>query len=51
MTPPDVAEKMFALIDLGDLSSLSDRAADGFVIHEQSVLPFGGEWRGRDALP
>jgi ketosteroid isomerase-like protein len=51
MTPLEIAHKMFALIDSGDWAGVAALAADDYVIHEPPVLPFGGAWRGRDALP
>ena len=51
MTPLEIAHEMFARIDQRDWAGVADLTADDYVIHEPAVLPFGGEWRGRDAMP
>lgn len=50
MTPLDVAHAMFACIDAGDWKGLADLTSDDYVMHEPPELPFGGDWRGRDAM-
>lgn len=51
MTPLQLAEAMFAGIDAGDWSVVAELMTEDYVIHEPSVLPYGGDWKGRDALP
>lgn len=41
---------MYDCVGRGDWDSVAEYMADDFVIHEPATLPYGGEWRGRDAL-
>jgi hypothetical protein len=50
MTPLEICDAMFARIAAGDWAGLSDLAHEDYVMHEPPELPFGGDWRGRDAL-
>ncbi len=35
---------------VADWGAIAAVMADDFIIHEPPTLPYGGEWRGRDAL-
>ncbi len=50
MTPLDASKAMYADVAKGDWDAVAGYMAEDFVIHEPSSLPYGGEWRGRDAL-
>lgn len=50
MTPLDASKAMYAEVAKGNWDAVADYMADDFVIHEPASLPYGGEWRGRDAL-
>jgi ketosteroid isomerase-like protein len=50
MTPLDASKAMYAEVARGNWDAVADYMADDFVIHEPASLPYGGEWRGRDAL-
>lgn len=50
MTPLDASKAMYAEVARGNWEAVADYMADDFVIHEPASLPYGGEWRGRDAL-
>lgn len=50
MTPLEASEAMYAAVHAGDWDGVADFMADDFVIYEPTSLPYGGEWRGRDAL-
>lgn len=50
MTPLEASRAMYAEVATGNWSAVAGYMADDFVIHEPSSLPYGGEWRGRDAL-
>lgn len=50
MTPLEASKAMYAAVAKGDWDAVADYMADDFVIHEPASLPYGGEWRGRDAL-
>lgn len=41
---------MYAHVHEGDWAAVETFMADDFVIHEPASLPYGGEWRGKDAL-
>lgn len=41
---------MYAHVERGEWDRVAGFMAEDFVIHEPSSLPYGGEWRGRDAL-
>lgn len=41
---------MYAHVAKGQWDAVAGFMADDFVIHEPASLPYGGEWRGRDAL-
>lgn len=41
---------MYDRLHAGDWDGVETYMADDFVIHEPATLPYGGEWRGRDAL-
>ncbi|MEQ8309979.1 MAG: nuclear transport factor 2 family protein [Sphingopyxis sp.] len=50
MTPLEASRAMYAEVAKGNWRAVAGYMADDFVIHEPSSLPYGGEWRGRDAL-
>lgn len=41
---------MYAHVAKGEWDAVEGFMADEFVIHEPASLPYGGEWRGKDAL-
>jgi len=41
---------MLACIDAGDWAGIMDITHQDYVVHEPPELPFGGDWKGRDAL-
>ncbi len=41
---------MLACIDAGDWAGVMDITHPDYVVHEPPELPFGGDWKGRDAL-
>lgn len=41
---------MYAAVSRGDWAAVENFMAEDFVIHEPPSLPYGGEWRGKDAL-
>ena len=50
MTPLEASKAMYDAVHAGDWNAVADFMAEDFVIHEPTSLPYGGEWRGRDAL-
>ena len=50
MTPLEASKAMYAAVARGDWDEVAGFMADDLVIHEPASLPYGGEWRGRDAL-
>lgn len=50
MTPLEASKAMYADVARGDWDAVAGYMADDFVIYEPPSLPYGGEWRGRDAL-
>ena len=50
MTPLDASKAMYAEVARGNWDAVAGFMADDFVIYEPESLPYGGEWRGRDAL-
>ncbi|KTE04221.1 hypothetical protein ATE68_00775 [Sphingopyxis sp. H038] len=50
MTPLEASKAMYAAVARGEWDVVADFMADDLVIHEPTSLPYGGEWRGRDAL-
>lgn len=49
-TPLDASRAMYDHVSRGEWDCVAEFMAEDFVIHEPSTLPYGGEWRGRDAL-
>ena len=49
-TPLELAHTMLACIDAGDWAGVMAITAPDYVVHEPPELPFGGSWRGQDAL-
>jgi ketosteroid isomerase-like protein len=50
MTPLEASKAMYAAVARGEWDKVADFMSDDLVIHEPTSLPYGGEWRGRDAL-
>jgi ketosteroid isomerase-like protein len=49
-TPLDASRAMYDHVSRGEWDRVAEFMTEDFVIHEPSTLPYGGEWRGRDAL-
>jgi ketosteroid isomerase-like protein len=50
LSPLSASKAMYDHVSRGDWDRVAAFMADDFVIYEPSSLPYGGEWRGRDAL-
>lgn len=50
MTPLETSQAMYDCLHHGDWDGVEAFMAEDFVIHEPASLPYGGEWRGKDAL-
>lgn len=50
MTPLEATQAMYDLASRGEWEAVTAFMAEDLVIHEPLTLPYGGEWRGRDAL-
>ena len=50
MTPLEASRAAYAAVAKGDWDEVAHFMAEDFVIYEPTSLPYGGEWRGRDAL-
>lgn len=50
MTPLEVTQAMYDHAARGEWEAVAAFMAEDLVIHEPPTLPYGGEWRGRDAL-
>jgi hypothetical protein len=50
MTPTDATRTMYEHATRGEWDAVETFMAEDFVIHEPPSLPYGGDWRGRDAL-
>ena len=48
--PLELAHAMLACIDLGDWAGVMAITHPDYVVHEPPELPFGGDWKGKDAL-
>lgn len=46
----DATKAMYECAARGEWDAVAEFMADDLVIHEPATLPYGGEWRGRDAL-
>lgn len=49
-SPRDMLAAVYAAAGAGDWSAVERLLHPDFVLHEAAGLPFGGEWRGKDAL-
>ncbi|MBX9883778.1 MAG: nuclear transport factor 2 family protein [Novosphingobium sp.] len=49
-TPRELAETMLGCIDKGDWAGVMAITSPNYVVHEPPELPFGGDWKGQDAL-
>ena len=50
-TPLELAQTMLACIDAGDWPGVMAITHPDYVVHEPPELPFGGDWKGQDAVP
>ena len=50
MSPLESTKAMYECVARGNWSAVATFMADDLVIHEPATLPYGGQWRGRDAL-
>lgn len=50
MTPVEATRAMYEHAVRGEWEAVAAFMAEDLVIHEPASLPYGGEWRGRDAL-
>lgn len=50
LSPLAASQKMYEHVHRAEWDHVAAFMADDFVIHEPSSLPYGGEWRGRNAL-
>ena len=50
LTPLESSKALYAHLALAEWDEVATFLADDFVIYEPSSLPYGGEWKGRDAL-
>lgn len=49
-TPAQLLADIYRLAGQRDWDAVAERLHPDIVIHEAASLPFGGEWRGKDAL-
>ena len=49
-TPRELLSAVYAAAGARDWDKVESLLHPDFVLHEAEVLPFGGEWRGKDAL-
>jgi ketosteroid isomerase-like protein len=50
VSPLEASRALYAHLQKGEWDAVETFMADDFVIHEPPSLPYGGEWRGKDAL-
>ncbi|GAB5459031.1 MAG: nuclear transport factor 2 family protein [Henriciella sp.] len=50
MTPLECMKNVYALMRQGNWSEVENCLSEDFTVYEPESLPFGGEWRGKDAL-
>jgi len=50
ITPTEATRIMYGHAASGEWDKVATFMAEDFVIHEPAGLPYGGEWRGPDAL-
>lgn len=50
MSPVEASRAMYDCVARGDWAGVESFMAEDFTIHEPASLPYGGEWRGKDAL-
>jgi len=50
ITPTEATRMMYGHAASGEWDKVATFMAEDFVIHEPAGLPYGGEWRGPDAL-
>lgn len=49
-TPLEASRALYDHVRRGEWAAAEAFFTEDFVIHEPASLPYGGEWRGRDAL-
>lgn len=49
-TPYTASKALYADVAKGNWAAVAERMADDFIIYEPASLPYGGEWKGKDAL-
>lgn len=49
-TPREIQSAVYAAAGARDWDTVESLLHEEFVLHEAEILPFGGEWRGKDAL-
>ena len=49
-SPREMLSAVYAAAGERDWDKVASLLHEDFVLHEAEVLPFGGEWRGKDAL-
>lgn len=49
-TPREMLSAVYAAAGARDWDKVASLLHEDFVLHEAECLPFGGEWRGKDAL-
>lgn len=50
LSPLEASRAMYDHVSRAEWDAVAGFMAEDFVIFEPSTLPYGGEWRGRDAL-
>lgn len=50
-TPAELLQDIYRLAGQRDWDAVAARCHPDFTVFEAASLPFGGEWKGRDALP
>lgn len=50
MNPVDIVTAVFTHAGRGEWDEIERHFSEDLVIHEPPSLPYGGEWRGKDAL-
>lgn len=48
--PAELLREIYAFAGQRDWDAVTQRCAPNFTVYEAKCLPFGGEWKGRDAL-
>ncbi|WP_296678898.1 nuclear transport factor 2 family protein [Novosphingobium sp.] len=48
--PATLLAQIYAMAGARDWDGVAERCAADFIVHEAPGIPYGGEWRGREAL-